>query len=232
MKSHIKIIAGSRLYGTFRSNSSDVDYREVVEPDLIDVVLQKKNKTHVVESSDTKKKAGESDTVRIPLAMFINQALNCEPGALEFLYAPVRECSPLFKTLRENRSAFLSDALPGMKGAFFSGLKSARKVAEKNQGVFPITFLKSLSHTVRLGHQIIELQTKNRLVFPFDQELIRLIKGIKYAEKPLNSTNIIRHLESVGLTIDTKCRLPKQPDYEKVHNIILQYYRDSFNKCI
>lgn len=144
----VKILAGSRLYGT-HTDASDYDYITVELPSVEDLLLKSKG-------LNTQKKTDLTDAKRFDLVTFIDQACSGQSWALECLFAPqsnLVQSTPLWNLILANRRMFLSQNVDAFVGFAVS---QARKYSTKGDRygsiVSVIKFLESLpDYRVRLN---------------------------------------------------------------------------------
>jgi hypothetical protein len=122
MKTVVKLISGSRLYGT-NTPESDTDYITVVMLPPADIVLGK--------SQNSQNKNGLDDKKVFDLKTFFMELMDGQTWAIETLFAPPNclvQCTPLWNLLVLNRHLFISKNVAPFVG-FAS--KQARKYSDK-----------------------------------------------------------------------------------------------------
>lgn len=121
MKTIVKMIFGSHLYGT-DTPQSDMDFKGVFLPDMKDCLL---NKIYRSVSTSTKTIVGTKNTPEdvdeesFSLQYFMKLAVNGEMIVIDMLHAPMSaiiETSETWELLHDNRSKFYSKNLSGYLG--------------------------------------------------------------------------------------------------------------------
>lgn len=120
MKTLVKMIAGSHLYGTNTENS-DTDYKGVYLPDITDCILQKVGKT-INESTGndgTKNTKDDIDYEIYSIQHFIKLATAGETVAIDMIHTPdkfIFEQSDAWRFIREKRSLFYTKNMKAFIG--------------------------------------------------------------------------------------------------------------------
>jgi len=148
MNTIVKMIFGSRLYGTDTENS-DTDYKGIFISDHKDILLQKvpksiDNSTGKMHIKNTK---DDIDTEIYSIHHFFKLASEGQTVAIDMLFAPedkIIESSLVWKLIVKNRNMFLSKNLKafvgycrsqaaryGAKGGRVNALKQFKEILEK-----------------------------------------------------------------------------------------------------
>lgn len=120
MKTIVKMIFGSHLYGT-HTEQSDRDYKGVFLPSFSDCILNRipKSVNHHTKSGSGKNTADDVDEEMYSLQYFMRLAVNGEMIVIDMLHAPmlaIIETSETWELLHDNRARFYSKNLSGYLG--------------------------------------------------------------------------------------------------------------------
>jgi len=120
MKTIVKMIFGSHLYGTDNANS-DKDYKGVFMPSKEQIYLGKipKSYNETTGHNDSKNNSNDIDTEIYSLHYFIELACQGQTVALDMLHAPkskLIETSPLWEKLVSERERFYTKNLSAFVG--------------------------------------------------------------------------------------------------------------------
>ena len=119
MRSIVKILYGSHMYGT-ASEESDTDYKGVFLPSLEDCILNRVPRSISKSSGNgAKNTSSDVDEEYYSLQYFLKLACNGEMIVLDMLHAPksnILETSELWELLQENRAKFYTKSLSGYLG--------------------------------------------------------------------------------------------------------------------
>lgn len=136
MKTIVKMIHGSHLYG-LNTDNSDTDFKGIYLPDTDDVLLNryKSEIRHSTGGEHEKNTSADIDTVIFSLPKFIKMACDGETIAIDMLHCsePIED-SAIWQFLRDNRSKFYTRNMKAFLGyckkqAAKYGIKGSRLAA-------------------------------------------------------------------------------------------------------
>lgn len=114
MKTIMRTVFGSRLYGTANENS-DIDYKSVFIPSAKDILLQRATKVISDQRSKSmgeKNVAGEEEEEKLNLQKYLKLISEGQTGALDMLFAPIEahtiEPSPIWKEIVANKDRLIT----------------------------------------------------------------------------------------------------------------------------
>jgi predicted nucleotidyltransferase len=223
MKTLIKFLTGSHLYGT-NTKDSDKDYVGVFMPDEKEL-LGLKSKDIIEErtnpsSSGKKNTPDDVDCVWYSLHKFCELARQNNPNIIELFYAPDRnviECTPTGKILLNHRGLFLSkrcyDTFKGYAESQRKRLeaKTTGPECEKDlKGAYGYN-CKHAMHLVRLLFEGAQLIGEESIEFPLNNaKTLRDIKEGKYSM--CEFMDLSKHWEGVFDIAYAKSELPAYGD--------------------
>jgi len=217
-----KVLAGSRLYGTYDKNS-DYDYRGIFMPPITDYYKFGYKEFKVIDD-------GEQDIAYYSLRKFIGLASKCNPNILELLFIPVENvivAKPPISRVLKMTPMFLNkkNIYNAYKGF---GLTEFDKFKRNNKQ------LKKAVNCVRLLEDAIQLFETGKLVFP--SKMTPTLCDIKNGKVTFNEiVNFVENVLNKDFTeayenstlpdkTDTKAIENEMVDIIKTHKEIIHGY--------
>ncbi len=195
MKTLVKMIHGSRLFGT-ATPSSDHDYKAVHLPNAGDILLQRARNAINDGHLGLAKKAGESDLESFSLQKFFNLVETGQTIAIEMLFVPERfyteRPSNTWRLIVDNRDRLISQKSAGFVGyckhqAAKYSIKSSR--------------LNAVKATVEMLAAASERHGDNTRLEQISDEIAAFCEGYEFlnvVSRSLASGAEIPHLEICG----------------------------------
>lgn len=169
-KAIVKMIFGSRLYGTYDEKTSDLDYKGVFLPTKEQILLGRIPKAYsesTKKGSAAKNRPEDTDTEIYSLHYFIELACQGQTVALDMLHAPDKmllECSPVWAAITLHKEKFYTKNLKAFVGyarrqAAKYGIKGSRlndagKVVDFLRTVYSYVSLKEVWKDLPKGEHI------------------------------------------------------------------------------
>lgn len=202
---------GSHAYGTSRPDSDD-DYRGVF-------VTPRKDLWRLQRPADTFDRQDPDITLH-EVAKFANLAAKCNPMALEVLWIPPLEMSPIGLDLITHRHLFLSTRAYKTYGGYAAGqLGRALKGTGGSRGTAHFRREKFLLHTIRLLEAGIHLlRTGEVMVRVPDPDALWAL-----ARQPLD--DVVAYCSSRDTALDEALAaspLPDEPDYAAIDALLIR----------
>lgn len=210
----VKLVAGSRLYGT-HSSDSDYDYRGVMlEPVESLIGLAPRFEQH-----ETKK----PDATYFGLQKFMRLALQNNPNILEILFASPQTWqldTDVWRQLYERRHDVLSEQVRRTYGGY---IRSQLRQFEQKRGD-----AKALAHALRLSYQVWDILIDGELNPTLSGEQLERVRNVRYASQIDDSlyNAVIREIGQQLRCVDAlPQRLPATPRTSRIEAIMINTYQ-------
>ena len=165
-------------------------------------------------------KTGDDDIVFWELEKFLKLALKANPNILETLWTPlVLEINPIAEKLRASRSAFLSNHIfKTYSGYVLSQFRRMKNSVESSGNYKP----KHAMHLIRLLHSGIAALKTGEIMIDVSQHREQLME--------IRTGNLqFEEVRQLALALDKdfqtafeNTKLPEQPDFETVNNLLIE----------
>lgn len=240
----LRVVAGSQLWGTQVSESSDRDELGVcIEPPEYVVGLRRfEQYVGRTKAEGERSGAGDLDVTIYGLRKFVSLALGGNPTIIALLYAPESAClvrTPAGITLQ----ALAPEIVSRRCGAAFLGYmqqQRQRLTGERGQKNVQRPELveehgfdtKYAGHVVRLGLQGVELLREGGMTLPMREPDRSTVLAVRRGEVTLPEVlSIAENLErqiTRMLTGVAPCALPREPKREVVEAVMIVEYRHAW----
>jgi len=238
----IRIVNGSKLYGTQNPESDDDAMAVFVEPREY-VFSDRKIETALLHDRhpQAKSSVGEIDGIAHSVRHFIKLALDGNPSILTVLFAPsefwLNTTSP-GGLLMNNSELFVSmNAAPRFKGYMHAqmlrlkGIKAGH-IPNRPELVEKYGYdVKYAMSVARLAIQGIEFFQTGKIESPMNSMHIDFLTGMRhgshtYEEAILNIEELEKHL----LLEIEKSKLPEKPEYAKIYQLSEEIHNMEWNE--
>ena len=160
MKTIVKMLFGSRVYGTSLP-TSDTDYKEVFLADARDMILFKGKRIISSSSGAGKNTSEDIDLESIELGRFLNLCIEGQTNMLDMLFTPEQfwlEESPVWRQIIELRPRILNKKIKAMVGyCRAQASKYSVKGDRMNDAKAALDLFRSLPPEARLSEYLDEL---------------------------------------------------------------------------
>lgn len=231
MKEGMRILYGSRAYGTETENS-DTDIRVILLP----TVEQSLHLDNDVNDFSLSEKVDDKDLVYLSLQKFCRLASRSSPAVMEWLFVPedcIEYIDPKMERLRENRSLFVSKKLYDrfkkyaeneQKNLSKAGGKKGAKGRKEIEdfGFSP----KCASNMIRIIEEGTELLKTGKITYPRPnaKELVRIKQGkVPIDEVKKKYQSLLKEMDHAY----AESELPDEPDKEAINNLMVDILRES-----
>lgn len=236
----IRIVNGSKLYGT-NVDSSDDDFMAVFLEPAESVFMRGKMETVQLRDKPTgvRSEAGDVDCTSYSLRHFAKLAAGGNPSVLTLLSAP--DSAVVSET--EIGAALRT---PGMQQRFASKLayprfrgymqrQKERLLGERNGHMPKRPELvekygfdtKYANHVIRLGLQGTEFLTFGYMTLPMPEDEVSLLLRVRNGEFSFQETvEMIERVEGMLEAAGSKSLLPDEPDYEGITSFLRESHEE------
>lgn len=230
----IRVINGSKLYGTNVATSDD-DFQAVFLEPVESIYMRGKMETVQLRDKPegVRSEAGDVDCTSYSLRHFAKLAADGNPSVLTLLSAPDSAVVDEVWAGRELRGPRLQEAFASrLAGPKFYGYMRSQKerllgikkghVPKRPELVEEFGFdTKYANHVVRLGLQGVEFMTTGRMTLPMPPEQVALLLDIR--EGKFTQDEVVLLMENVERMLNNAIEnspLPGAPDYKTIAEFI------------
>lgn len=241
----IRIINGSKLYGT-NVDSSDDDFMAVFLEPVESVYMRAKMETVQLRDKPVgvRSEAGDVDCTAYSLRHFAKLAAGGNPSVLTLLSAPdeavVRETSA-GAALRSpvTQQLFASKQVaPRFKGYM---MRQKERLLGERSGHMPKRpelvekygfDTKYANHVLRLGIQGCEFLRQGYMTLPMDDDDVNLLLRVRGGEYSFDRT--VELIEAVERDLERAieaCKLPEDPDYDAISAFLREAHEEHWSRA-